>query len=262
MNTQSNNEELVKIIKVTLKNKKDKYEVTLLKASQTEKIVLLEDQIVNFRILKDKEFSLEEWNEILSSSNVSLWIGKAINYLSFKNRTVKEIRDYLIKGELLENQREEIIERLINMRLLNDEEYAVRYLEEVVRKQKGLKYFKYQLQQKGVSSTIINKVALNYPKDLIVADLIKQVQKQQQKLYSYPINLQKQKINDKLLRDGFSNEIIGKVFNNIVWECDISKSIKMDIEKLKKKTDDTNKIIQKLMVRGYSYQDIKKYINK
>lgn len=262
MNTPVNNEDVVKIIKVKLKNKKDKYEVTFLKDQEEAKVILLEDQIVNFRILKDKEFSLDEWNDILSTSNVSLWLGKTINYLSFKNRTIKEVKDYLVAGELTKKQSDEIINRLINMRLLNDEEYAVKYLDEVIRKKKGLKYFKYQLQQKGVLPSIINKVALNYPEDLIVEDLIEAVQKEQKKLYTYPINLQKQKLTDKLLRDGFSNNVIAQVFNNISWEYNITQRIQKDIEKLKSKTNDYNRITQKLIAKGYSYQDIKKFLNK
>ena len=128
MNTQANNDDVVRILRVKPKKLKDKYEVVYLKENQEEKVVLLEDQIVNFRILKDKEYAIDEWETILSSSNTALWFNKAINYLSFKNRTIKEIDDYLKKGELLSSQRKEIIDRLINMRLLNDEAYAIKYL--------------------------------------------------------------------------------------------------------------------------------------
>ena len=166
------------------------------------------------------------------------------------------------KGELLSSQRKEIIDRLINMRLLNDEAYAIKYLEEMILKRKGIKYFKYQLQQKGVAPSIITKVSLDYPEILIVEDLAKEVQKQQKKLYTYPLNYQKQKLTDKLLRDGFSNSIINQVFNNISWECDIKKRINTDIEKLKTKTDDYNKLTQKLLAKGYSYSDIKTYLSK
>lgn len=262
MNTQANNDDVVRILRVKPKKLKDKYEVVYLKENQEEKVVLLEDQIVNFRILKDKEYAIDEWETILSSSNTALWFNKAINYLSFKNRTIKEIDDYLKKGELLSSQRKEIIDRLINMRLLNDEAYAIKYLEEMILKRKGLKYFKYQLQQKGVAPSIITKVSLDYPEILIVEDLAKEVQKQQKKLYTYPLNYQKQKLTDKLLRDGFSNSIINQVFNNISWECDIKKRINADITKLKAKTDDYNKLTQKLLAKGYSYSDIKTYLSK
>lgn len=262
MNTIVDNEDVVKIIKVKLKNKKDKYEVTFLKGQEETKVILLEDQIVTFRILKDKEFSLKEWENILASSNTSFWLDKTINYLSYKNRTIQEVKNYLVAGDLTPKQSDEIINRLINMRLVNDEDYAIKYLDEVIRKKKGLKYFKYQLQQKGIAPSIINKVALKYSENLIIEDLSEVAQKEQQKLYTYPISFQKQKLTDKLLRDGFSNDIIEKVLNNLSWECNITQRIQKDITKLKTKTDDYNKITQKLLSKGYSYQDIKKFLNK
>ena len=146
------------------------------------------------------------------------------------------------------------------MHLLNDEEYAYNYLEEVIRKKKGLKYFKYQLANKGITNNIIEQVATTYPIDLIIDELIPVIQKQQEKLYTYPITIQKQKINDKLLRDGFSSNIINQVLNRIKWTEDIKKRLISEIEKIKKQTDDESKIIKKLLSKGYTYQDIKKHL--
>ena len=253
--------EIVKIVKVKQKGKTTKYEVTFLKDDEQDQVILLDDQIVNYRILKDKEYSLDEWDKIIKSSNMSIWFGKTINFLSFKNRTTKEVKDYLVKNEVASEHIIEIINRLDKMHLLNDEEYAYAFLDEVVRKHKGLKYFKYQLTNKGVSSDIINKVSLDYPVDLVIEELIPQVEKLQKKLITYPLNYQKQKLNDKLLRDGFSSNIISQVFSRLNWICDIKDRLKQEYNKLKKQTNDVTKITQKLLSKGYSYQDIKPYLS-
>lgn len=262
MNIPQNSEKMIRILKVKQKGKTDKYEVTFSKEQEEETVLLLEDQIVNFRILKNKEYLVDEWIKILESSNTSIWFNKCLHYISFKNRTIKEIENYLGKNDLTKQQIKEIINRLLDIRLLNDEQYAYDYLEEIIRKKKGLKYFKYQLESKGVSTNVIDKVARDYPENLIINELVEQVQKHQKKLFTYPVNSQKQKINDKLLRDGFSNHIINIVFNQINWNCDIRQRIKQDLEKIKKQTDDNNKITQKLLTKGYNYQDIKKHLNK
>ncbi len=252
--------ELIKILKVKQIGKSDNYKVTYLKSDIQEEINLPSDAIVEYRILKDKEFEIDVFEKILDFSNMNKWFNKTLNFLSFKDRTIKEVKEHLKKNEVIDFHIEEIIKKLINMRLLNDEEYANKYLEEVIRKKKGLKYFKYQLTNKGVSSNIIEKVASTYPVELIIEELIPFIQKQQEKLYTYPINIQKQKINDKLLRDGFSSNIISQVLNKIKWTEDIKKRLILEIEKIKKQTDDESKIIKKLLSKGYTYQDIKKYL--
>ena len=226
---------IIKIIKVKQIGKSDNYKVTYLKSDNQEEINLPSDVIVEYRILKDKELEIDVFEKVLDSADMNKWFNKTLNFLSFKDRTIKEVKDYLEKNEAIDSHIEEITNKLINMRLLNDEEYSCKYLEEIIRKKKGLKYFKYQLTNKGVSSNIIEKVASNYPVELIIDELI-------------PV-IQKQKINDKLLRDGFSSNIINQVLNRIKWTEDIKKRLISEIEKIKK-----------LLSKGYTYQDIKKYL--
>ncbi len=252
--------ELIKIIKVKQIGKSDNYKVSYQKDDNQEEINLPSDVIVEYRILKNKEFEVCVFEKIIDAANISKWFNKTLNFLSFKARTIKEIKDYLKKNEVVDSHIEEITNRLINMHLLNDEEYAYNYLEEVIRKKKGLKYFKYQLANKGITNNIIEQVATTYPIDLIIDELIPVIQKQQEKLYTYPITIQKQKINDKLLRDGFSSNIINQVLNRIKWTEDIKKRLISEIEKIKKQTDDESKIIKKLLSKGYTYQDIKKHL--
>ena len=243
MNEQNENNIIIK--KVQKKGKADKYEITYIKDSEETKVILLEDQVVNFRILKNKEYTSEEWKKIIESYNMSLWFGKSINYISFKMRTTKEIKDYLTKNEVTNSHIKEIIDRLTKMKLLDDERYAYDFLEEVVRKKKGLKYFKYQLNNAGISSKIIEEVGSNYPIDSVYEELLPIIQKQQ-----------------KLLRDGFEHSMATKVINKIEFSCDIKERIKKDILKIKTKTSDIQKITNKLLQKGYSYQDIKTYLEK
>lgn len=252
--------EIIKIEKVKQIGKSDNYKVSYIKNDTLEEINLSSDVIVEYRIIKNKEFEFDVFEKIIDSNNIFKWFNKSLNFLSFKSRTIKEIKDYLKKNELTERHIEQITNRLINMNLLNDEIYAANYLEEVIRKKKGLKYFKYQLTTKGVADNIIEETAKNYPVDLIVEELIPTIQKQQEKLYTYPISIQKQKINDKLLRDGFSNNIINQVFNQIKWNEDSKERLISEIKKIKKNTSDESKIIKKLLNKGYTYQNIKKHL--
>ena len=61
-----NQTKIVKIEKV--KKNRQKYEVTFKTAEATDTIVFYEDQIIEYRIFKDKEYTLEEWEKIKKAS--------------------------------------------------------------------------------------------------------------------------------------------------------------------------------------------------
>jgi SOS response regulatory protein OraA/RecX len=61
---------------------------------------------------------------------------------------------------------------------------------------------------------------------------------------------------------GYDYSIINRVLAILEYsELDFSK-LEKDYLKLKSKEEDQNKIIQKLLAKGYSYSDIKKFISE
>ncbi len=261
MNPKTNDKYV--IIKQVAK-KRTKYEVTYdeLKENSSDKYdekkkLFLEDQIVDFRILKGKEFSATDWEKVIREAGIGTWLNKAMGYISYKDRTIQEVKSYLKEAKLEITEVEYIIDKLKDLRFLDDERYAQKYLDECVRHQKGPLYIKNQMTTKGINRAIIDEVMINYSHEQAINDLVKNLEKALERLQSYPVNKQKETMMQKYLRDGFTSSDIQTAFNMVKWTADFQDRLVKDLVNIQKKTDDKSKIVQKLLQKGYSYSDIK-----
>jgi regulatory protein len=89
----------------------------------------------------------------------------SLNYLSFRPRSEKEIRDYLkrktqnVKPQIDEKIIERIIESLKKSKFIDDEEFARRFIEQRIKiKHKAWRIIKFELRQKGISSELIDNI--------------------------------------------------------------------------------------------------------
>ena len=73
---------------------------------------------------QDKDISPEEFAEIQTFAQFSYGKNLALYHLSFKARTEKEVRDYLIKHEIDENIIPKVIQSLKDDNWINDRQYA------------------------------------------------------------------------------------------------------------------------------------------
>ena len=257
MNLQ-NNEKPIGVLKIKLKGAK--YVVTF---DEDIEITFTADQMVTYRISLDKRFTAEEIETIKKSANFDLWYNKAISHISYKLRTVKETRDYLKqKSDLSTEDQNRIIQKLLDNGFLNDYEYALHLMEDCKNKNRGVRYFTNQLARLGVASTIINRVTLEFNEEDILDSLINKYQKEADRLTKYPIIIQKQKLQEKMLRSGLSSSTIREVISKLSLAEDYTESFKEDLEKVKKKTTDKNKQINYLLQKGYPYEYIRKRNNE
>ena len=71
---------------------------------------------------------------------------------------------------------------------------------------------------------------------------------------------QKIQIQQKLLSAGFHSEIIGYVIHHLSFENHSQERLTKEVAKLKEKNLEKEKIIVKLLAKGYEYADIKKVL--
>ena len=92
------------ILEVSLvepKRKLKKYHVVISGPSEYEKeYVLLEDTIIKYMVFKDKEFTCEEFDEILVSEANFNALNSALNFISYQLRSEKEVINHLKKKEI------------------------------------------------------------------------------------------------------------------------------------------------------------------
>ena len=137
----------------------------------------------------------------------------AINYLSYRTRSSKEILDHLMKKGFRAECAEDVTRELRSARMVNDLEFAYAFVRDrLKRKPTGRGLLRNQLLSKGITSTM---------SDMVLAELISPQSQQASALqaakrkiqltHSSNSNLDKEKrkkrLLDFLLRRGFSYEI-------------------------------------------------------
>lgn len=151
------------------------------------------------------------------------YLGLVYRYLSIRNRSEKEIRDYLQK----KNAPVEIIERLVatlyEQKFLNDEAFARSWVISRARfRPRGKRMLQMELQQKGISKELIEQVLteeneetpdeLTQAKNLIARRIEKVRDLPRQEIY--------QKVGAFLARRGYSWEIIKKSIDETLSPAD------------------------------------------
>ena len=138
-------------------------------------------------------------------------------YLSIRNRSVKEMREYLAK----KNAAPEIIEKIINSlkekKFLNDENFARLWIVNRARlKPKGKLLLKIELRQKGITDELIKKVLdevqEEIPDELFQAKEL--IAKRMERVEGLPRQEIYQKVGGFLSRRGFSWDITKKAIDS------------------------------------------------
>lgn len=250
------------------KRKLKKYHVVISGPSEYEKeYVLLEDTIIKHMVFKDKEFTCEEFDEILASEASFNALNSALNFISYQLRSEKEVINHLKKKEIKSENLKKVVEKLKSLGYIDDEKYSKSLIEYYYKKLKGPNYIKRVLMEKEVKSSIIDNSLLNYTYEMEKGVASEIIQKELTKLYNQPINKQKQKLQYKLISSGFSIGVINEVIKSTKFKEDVSQTLNKDLEKLMKKHDyktdrnTLNKITASLISKGYSYSQVKEVIS-
>lgn len=130
---------------------------------------------------------------------------KALYYLQFSGKTESEMRKKLAEQGFSPASVDNTVDFLLEHRYLNDEDYAVRYLEKNGKK-KSRKQMVYELRQKGISPQVIEEASEDMPVDE-EAQIMALLEK---KRYAgdEASREERQKISGFLARKGFSFDTI------------------------------------------------------
>lgn len=90
----------------------------------------------------------------------------AYNYLSYRARSVKEVRDKLVGKEFAEQIIEQVVADLQRQKLLDDREFARRFVEARLGRANGSRKLQQELRRKGVASELIDEVLGEYASTL------------------------------------------------------------------------------------------------
>ena len=157
-------------------------------------------------------------DQLISDSEFLKAKDSAFRFLGRRHHSTSELRTKLIKKKFPKEIIEKVLADLTDQALLNDEQFAIAYLEErSVKKKIGLNKLKSELFKKGIERKIVDNVLLLVDSDLSYEQalglakrknlILQRKERDKKKL--------KSKIFSFLSSRGYESDVIMKVLNNI-----------------------------------------------
>ncbi|WP_283679129.1 recombination regulator RecX [Lentilactobacillus sp. Marseille-Q4993] len=232
-----------------------------------------EEVLIKFRLFKGMELEENQINNLKQADQVSKLYSKAIDFLAHNLRTEKEVVDKLSTLTEDEDMINQVIIKLKDLNLVNDEKYAVSYVRTVVRQEKnGPEWINRHLKQKGINDHLILDVLdREYPDSLAVEIASKVADKQLSRSTRDSVKMKINKTNKLLMQRGFSyaqvQEVMASVDPGEVENDDAELLVKMAEKYLKHYSNPdqyvmVNKTKQALYRKGFNLDDISRVIEE
>jgi len=167
-----------------------------------------EDLVVNYRLVPGKEILSEDLDQILFEAEVGKLMGRMYRLFNIRQRSEKEIRDYLTRLQFTPLVIDRTVELLKKKGLINDLEFAKTWVE-IRKKRKGARLIKFELKQKGISKEIIEEVL-----NLVINEeqVAKEILERKLKAWKNLSDMEfRKKATDFLMRRGFEYSVVKKV---------------------------------------------------
>lgn len=226
------------------------------------KIKTYAEIILKYKILYKKEITNETLNKIDKENIYYDAYHNTIKYITKKLRSEYEIKNYLNKYLLNQNEKKEIIIKLKQLNLINDKKFTKAYINDQLSfTMNGPYKIKKELENFKIEENIINEIIENIDTTIYYKKIKKIIEKKLKTKQKYSGNILKQKLVYELKQLGYPNEIVYETLNNINLKGNIEIEYNKIYNKLKNKYNklELNKIIkQKLYSLGYTYEDIEK----
>lgn len=171
---------------------------------------LNQETVYRYGLHEGDQLTQKKIDEILKSEQKRKAKEIALNYLSYRARSEKEIKDKLKKKEFPETITDEVLSDLKRLNLVDDFEFACLWIKDrLEHKPKGERVLKLELFKKGIKKEIMEKALREfYPPKTEEVEIAKGLVKKREKRYK---NLDKRvaqkRIFDFLLRRGFSYDV-------------------------------------------------------
>jgi len=177
---------------------------------------LFADTILKYGLHVNEEHSEKKLHEIKEYDEYIYGKEIALNYLSYRIRTVSELKKKLKEKKISVKTSNKILAYLEDSGLTNDEEFARALIEEKIKnKPVGIRVLKQKLFEKGVpkqvSEDVLEKIFENADEKSLAMVNFKKLEP---KLKGKDRNEQKRKVYEYLTRKGFGYDVI----NEIIYE--------------------------------------------
>jgi regulatory protein len=259
-------------IKSIKKAKNDTYLIEIETKKGLIPHLITENTIVKYHLTIDQELTKADYNQIIKHNEYETLYLKAIQYISYQMRTISEVKKHLQKSTKSETVINQIIEELKQHKYVNDKLFTKEYvLEKIEYDNVGPKYIREKLIQKGIHFDLIEESLRSFTDDMQFDKVFQLIQKELRYKQKKPYQKVYLSLKQKLISKGFSLSIIESSITSlkeeIMAQIDEMDLLQKEFHKLRKNVDLSdkearNKLIQKLLRKGYHYERITKVIDQ
>ncbi len=230
---------------------KNKYKILF----DTEELTLYEDIILKYELLIKKEISLDDLDKIIKDNNDYDAYNMALNYIEVKMRNRKELYLYLSKKGFEKSLINKTISKIEKLGLLNNKAYIKAYINDKVNLTLDGPYkIKKSLIDLDFNENDIDNYLNTFDDKIWKSKIEKLINKKKSIMKNKSYYMFIQKMKNDLYNMGYDSYMIDDKLKDIKYE---SNALENDYKKACKKYDDETKIINYLLRKGYSYEEIK-----
>lgn len=236
----------------------DKYDFSV-----TERI------LADFMLAKDQELTDDQIANLKKASANDKAREKALGFLSYQPRSIKEVRDYVIKNDIEPAVADDIIADLQENNYLNDQEYAKMFINNAIHVgSDGPRGVINKLVLKGVKPDVAQNALAEFDLNEFLPvgqKLIKPLVKKTSRLSQREIIT---KAKQKLMTHGFTNDLITELVNELEFtESEDEALLQQGIKAYKKFRkysgyEQTSKMKNYLFQHGFSSEQIDRFMRE
>ena len=169
------------------------------------------ENFVKFGLKVEQELSEERIIEITKKAEFQKVFDRILFFASLRPRSEKEVNNWLKRKKVDESFNNTLLEKLTKLELLDDEKFAVWWVEQRLQfKSKSKRELVMELRNKGIKKEVIEKVLEESSLDETLS-VKKLIEKNYYKWSKFPEKIRRQKMQMYLARKGFSWETIKRV---------------------------------------------------
>ena len=247
-----------------IKMKSGKYKIKL---EDGREIITYDEIILKYNIILKKELDEDTILKINKDTLNYVAYDKSLKYITTKLRSELEIEKYLNKLGVDEILKKNIIQKLKDNKLIDDEKYTIAFIIDKINLSNiGPNKIKKELLEHNIDLDIIEKELNKYSDNIFEEKIDKYIAKKI-KNQKYSTFILKQKIINDLINNGYSLDMIKGRLDNV--QFDNSYIIEKDYNKIKKRLSNKfdekeldKQIKNKLILKGYKIEEINQIIDK
>lgn len=168
------------------------------------------------KLKKGQVLTAEEIEVLKNEDTINKAVERGVRFLSYRPRSIQEVRRNLVKHETAESVIELALERLINLGYLDDRAFAKYWLENRdTFKPRGPMALRHELRQKGIDNGIVDELLSDLD---VFTSAYRAAQPRLNRLRGLDQKTFKHKINTFLQRRGFTYGTIREVIEQLITE--------------------------------------------